>query len=78
METKSIAWKRCIQIIKTARANGYELQIPARELRKIVMVEIGADERTVQKYMEILKQLEFIKVVSPATFQIIEKSEPLY
>lgn len=61
----SKALKKCIELIEAMIKDGYSLQIPSTHVEKLIKIHIGADKRTVQKYMNMLiEDLEFLKVIT--------------
>ncbi len=67
----SKAFKKCVELVEEMLRQGYRLQIPSTHVEKLIKVHIGADKRTVQKYMKMLiEDLGFLKTVTKSPFGI--------
>ncbi|MCK4424978.1 hypothetical protein KAU93_04760 [Candidatus Bathyarchaeota archaeon] len=67
----SKAFKRCVELVEEMIREGYRLQISSTHVEKLIKVHIGADKRTVQKYMKLLSEdLGFLQTVTKNPFGI--------
>ncbi|MDI6905255.1 MAG: hypothetical protein QMD13_07200 [Candidatus Bathyarchaeia archaeon] len=67
----SKAFKKCVELVEEMVREGYRLQIPSKHVEKLIKIHIGADKRTVQKYMKmLLEDLGFLKIVTKSPFGI--------
>jgi len=57
----SKAYRKCLLLIEKMVKHGYGNQIDQEELEKIISMYIGADQRTVKKYVRVCVQLEFLE-----------------
>jgi hypothetical protein len=61
----SKALRKCVELVEEMLSKGYTLQIPSTEVERIIKMDIGADKRTVQKYVRMLTEdLAFLKTVT--------------
>ena len=59
----SKAFRKCVELVEEMLRRGYTLQIPSSEVERLIKIEVGADKRTVQKYMRMLTEdLGFLEV----------------
>ena len=67
----SKAFKKCVELVEEMLREGYRLQIPSTHVKKLIKIHIGADKRTIKKYMKMLiEDLGFLKVVTKNPFGI--------
>jgi hypothetical protein len=68
----SKAFRKCVELVEEMLSRGYKLQITSAEVEKLVKIGIGADKRTVQKYVRMLTEdLAFLKTVTKNPFGIV-------
>lgn len=68
----SKAFRKCVELVEEMLRRGYTLQIPSSEVEKFIKIDIGADKRTVKKYMQMLTEdLGFLKAVAKNPFGIV-------
>ncbi len=61
----SKAFKKCVELVEEMISRGYRLQISSTEVERLIKIGIGADKRTVQKYMRMLTEdLAFLKTAT--------------
>jgi len=61
----SKAFRKCVELVEEMVKEGYRLQIPSTHVERLVKVNVGADKRTVQKYLKLLiDDLGFLKTVA--------------
>ena len=59
----SKAVKKCLRLLESMFDLGYHLEISERDLKDLIAIQMGADKRTVNKYMKMLTEtLEFLKI----------------
>lgn len=67
----SKAFRRCVELVEEILREGYRLQIPSTYVEKLIKVHIGADKRTIQKYMKMLTEdLGFLETTAKNPFGI--------
>ncbi|MCX8177953.1 MAG: hypothetical protein N3F10_06650 [Candidatus Bathyarchaeota archaeon] len=70
MTTSKAAFK-CVELVEEMLSRGYRLQISSKEVEKLIKISVGADKRTVQKYMRMLTEdLAFLKTAIKNPFGI--------
>jgi hypothetical protein len=52
----SKAFKKCVELVEEILGEGYRLHIPSTHVEKLIKVHVGADKRTIQKYMKMLTE----------------------
>jgi len=52
----SKAFRKCVELVEEMLEEGYRLQIPSTCVEKLIKVHVGADKRTIQKYMKMLTE----------------------
>jgi len=52
----SKAFRKCVELVEDMLSRGYKLQITSIEVEKLIKIGIGADKRTVQKYVRMLTE----------------------
>jgi len=62
----SKAYRKCLLLIEKMVKHNYVNQIDKQELEKLISMYIGADPRTIDKYVSVCVQFEFLK---PHLFQ---------
>ena len=68
----SKAFRKCVELVEEMLGRGYRLQIPSTEVERIIKIGIGADKRTIQKYLKMLTEdLEFLKTAAKNPFGIV-------
>lgn len=61
----SKAFKKCVELVEEMLREGYRLQISSTHVDRLIKIHIGADKRTVQKYMKLLTEdLGFLQTVT--------------
>ncbi|MEM0313350.1 MAG: hypothetical protein QXQ41_02235 [Candidatus Bathyarchaeia archaeon] len=61
----SKAASKCVELVEEMLGRGYKLQISSREVERLIKISVGADKRTVQKYMRMLTEdLAFLKAAT--------------
>ena len=65
----SKAFRKCIELAEEMLSKGFRLQISQTEVERIIKIGIGADKRTVQKYVKMLTEdLGFLKTAAKNPF----------
>jgi hypothetical protein len=65
----SKAFRKCVELIEEMLSRGFKLQISQTEVERLIKIGIGADKRTVQKYLRMLTEdLGFLKTVTKNPF----------
>jgi hypothetical protein len=68
----SKAFKKCVELVEEILREGYRLQIPSTHVEKLIKVHVGADKRTIQKYMKMLTEdLGFLEATAKNPLGII-------
>jgi len=68
-EMVSKAFRKCIELIEEMLSKGFKLQISQTEVERLIKIGIGADKRTIQKYVRMLTEdLGFLKTVTKNPF----------
>ena len=68
----SKAFRKCVELAEEMLSRGYRLQITSTEVERIIKIGIGADKRTVQKYLNLLTEdLAFLKTATKNPFGIV-------
>jgi len=68
----SKAFRKCLELVEEMLKRGYTLQIPSSEVERLIKIGIGADKRTVKKYVQMLTEdLAFLKTVTKNPFGIV-------
>jgi len=57
----SKAFKTCLLLIEKMVKHGYINQISHEDVGKLIAREIGADQRTIEKYTRVCVQFQFLK-----------------
>jgi hypothetical protein len=71
-EMVSKAFRKCVELVEEMLSRGYRLQITSTEVERIIKIGIGADKRTVQKYVRMLTEdFGFLKTATKNQFGII-------
>jgi hypothetical protein len=71
-EMVSKAFRKCVELAEEMLSRGYRLQITSTEVERIIKIGIGADKRTVQKYLNLLTEdLAFLKTATKNPFGIV-------
>jgi hypothetical protein len=71
-EMVSKAFRKCVELVEEMLGRGYRLQIPSTEVERIIKIGIGADKRTIQKYLKMLTEdLGFLKTAAKNPFGIV-------
>ena len=59
----SKAFRKCVELVEEMLRRGYTLQIPSSEVERLIKISVGADKRTVRKYVQMLTEdLGFLEV----------------
>ena len=67
----SKAFKKCVQLVEEMLREGYRLQISSTHVDRLIKIHVGADKRTVQKYMRLLTEdFGFLQTVTKNPFGI--------
>ena len=68
----SKAFRKCVELVEEMLKRGYTLQIPSSEVERLIKISVGADKRTVRKYVQMLTEdLAFLKTVTKNPFGIV-------
>ena len=68
----SKAFRKCVELVEEMLRRGYTLQIPSSEVERLIKISVGADKRTVRKYVQMLTEdLAFLKAVAKNPFGIV-------
>lgn len=68
----SKATRKCVELVEEMLSRGYRMQITSSEVERLIKIGIGADKRTVQKYLKMLTEdLAFLKLVTKNPFGIV-------
>ena len=68
----SKAFKKCFELVEEIVRQGYRLQIPSSHVERLIKIGIGADKRTIQKYLSMLTEdLGFLETTAKNPFGII-------
>jgi demethoxyubiquinone hydroxylase (CLK1/Coq7/Cat5 family) len=68
----SKAFTKCVELVEEMLGRGYRLQISSTEVERLIKIGIGADKRTVQKYMRMLTEdLGFLKIAAKNPFGVV-------
>jgi hypothetical protein len=71
-EMVSKAFRKCIELVEEMLGRGYRLQIPSTEVERLIKIGIGADKRTIQKYVRMLTEdFGFLKTATKNQFGIV-------
>ncbi|MEM1551307.1 MAG: hypothetical protein QXH03_01390 [Candidatus Bathyarchaeia archaeon] len=61
----SKAFRKCVELVEEMISKGYRLQITSTEVERLIKIGVGADKRTVQKYLKMLTEdLAFLKTLT--------------
>jgi hypothetical protein len=67
----SKAFKKCVELVEEMLREGYRLQISSTHVEKLIKIHVGADKRTIRKYMKLLSEdLGFLQTVTKNPFGI--------
>jgi len=67
----SKAFKKCVQLVEEMLREGYRLQISSTHVDRLIKIHVGADKRTIRKYMRLLSEdLGFLQTVTKNPFGI--------
>jgi len=65
----SRAFRKCVELVEEMLSRGFRLQISQTEVERLIKIGIGADKRTVQKYIKMLTEdLGFLKIAAKNPF----------
>jgi len=68
----SKAFRKCVELVEEMLKRGYTLQIPSSEVERLIKISVGADKRTIRKYVQMLTEdLAFLKTVTKNQFGIV-------
>ena len=68
----SKAFRKCVELVEEMLKRGYTLQIPSSEVERLIKISVGADKRTIRKYVQMLTEdLAFLKTVTKNPFGIV-------
>jgi len=68
----SKAFRKCVELVEEMLREGYRLQIPSTHVEKLIKIGIGADKRTIQKYMKMLTDdLGFLETTAKNPFGVV-------
>jgi len=63
------AFRKCVELVEEMLSRGFRLQISQTEVERLIKIGIGADKRTVQKYIKMLTEdLGFLKIAAKNPF----------
>ena len=57
----SRGFKNCVQLIEEMVKKGYLAQISESHVEYFIMRNVGADPRTIKKYLELLIEFDFLR-----------------
>jgi len=67
----SKALKKCVELVEEMLREGYRLQISSTHVDRLIKIHVGADKRTVQKYMRLLTEdFGFLQTVTKNPFGV--------
>jgi hypothetical protein len=67
----SKAFKKCVELVEEMLREGYRLQISSTHVDRLIKIHIGADKRTIRKYMKLLTEdLGFLQTATKNPFGI--------
>ncbi len=72
------AYDKCIEVMKQVKRDGYDKEIPAVELAKLIRMLVGADSRTVSNYIGFLKDFGFVDPIGKGVFTIKKIFKEIY
>ena len=59
----SRAVRNCLRLLESMFDLGFHMEISERDLKDLIAIQMGADKRTINKYLKMLTEtLEFLKV----------------
>ena len=61
---------KCQKIMLHLARQGFTNQVTKKELKKAIVVLIGADPRTIKRWIETLKLLEYIEEVGMGIYRL--------
>jgi hypothetical protein len=65
----SKAFRKCVELVEEMLSRGFRLQISQTEVERLIKIGIGADKRTIQKYVRMMTEdLGFLKTVTKNPF----------
>jgi demethoxyubiquinone hydroxylase (CLK1/Coq7/Cat5 family) len=68
----SKAFRKCVELVEEMLSRGYRLQISSTEVERLIKIGIGADKRTIQKYVRMLTEdLGFLKTATKNPFGVV-------
>ena len=68
----SKAFRKCVELVEEMLSRGYRLQISSTEVERLIKIGIGADARTIQKYVRMLTEdLGFLKTATKNPFGVV-------
>ena len=68
---------KCKEIIEKIEKDGITKEIEARKLKFYLMNYIGADDRTINKYVRLMVDFGFIKLAGAGIFEITKETRNL-
>jgi len=64
------SYRTCQQIVEKLRTHGFEEEVSKPVLIKFIKLVAGADPRTVNKYLNLLVEFEFLDPVNSKVYKI--------
>lgn len=74
---KSRTKVKCEWLVKHVKEQGYNLQVPIREIRYEISEHLGGDKRTVDKYLHKIVEYGLMKMVNPAVMEFCDAPKSL-
>lgn len=72
------AYTKCIELMREIKREGFEVEISTPKLTFFIQKFIGADIRTIPKYIENLRTFGFIKPIGNGIFKIEKIYKEIY
>ena len=64
---------RFFSVVKKAREEGFEREIPIQELRRLLMLETGViSDAKLSRYIRVMEELKMIKVKNSRVAEILD------
>ena len=71
MEIGKPAYKKCQQLLRKIKKD-YELEIASKDLVRIISLNIGADQRTIDSYIDYLIRFGILQSKGNGVFKILK------
>lgn len=69
------AHTKCREIVDVIKKSGFDKQVPANELLKIIKVKVGGDLRTVSKYVQLMVEFGFVAKTNAYVYEILTEEK---